>query len=325
MAKITPSDSEGLNQINRLLRRYCGATADGLEAVLCPLLVPIHTLDKTIKKLPQQTHYRASFTVRIDPKNAPVLQIGRTGKFVPNTFNAGGAWLEIAKGRIIELDEKAGLAHGEVYTGGHRGLLEAALEKLSNDDYLEIDQFGAAAKVLSGLAEYELCQLAQSKGYKVRRMPEDMARHLGSYANYDFEFEKNGRTQKVELKSIWGTNTQFARLIHSTTTAPDCDKKFWTADQIRNYYPTSSCKFATQDIFAVSLFLRTGNIKDFAFARSVPKDIAPFGLPLRPVQAWCAIRFQVEARSRPATNIKTQQMSSERYSEAMPFSCELHR
>jgi len=150
---------------------------------------------------------------------------------------------------------------------------------LTREDLLEIDQYGAAAKVLSGLAEYELCALAQAQGYKVRRMPEDMARHLGSYANYDFEFEKEGRVQKVEVKSLWGTNTHYARLIHSTTKAPKGDKGTWTEEQKRNHYPTSSCKFTTQDIFAVSLFLRNGNIKDFAFARSVPKDVKPFGLP----------------------------------------------
>ncbi len=97
----------------------------------------------------------------------------------------------------------------------------------------------------------------------MRRMPEDMAKHLGQYYNYDFEFERYGVIKKVEVKSLWGTNTDFARLIHSTG----------------KDYPTSSCKYATQDIFAVSLFLRTGNIRDFAFARSVPSDEKSYGLP----------------------------------------------
>ena len=271
--------SKDLTRITRLLRRYCGATPEGLEAVLCPLLVPIHALDKKIFKLEKQTHYRASFTVRITPENQSVLQIGRTGKFVPGGYGEGAAWLEVAKGRIIKLDEANGIALGEIYTGGKRTDLEAALKKLTKDDLLEIDQYGAAAKVLSGLAEYELCALAQARGYRVRRMPEDMARHLGCYANYDFEFEKGGRVQKVEVKSLWGTNTQYARLIHSTTTAPKGEEEDWTDEQRKNYYPTSSCKFGTQDVFAVSLFLRTGNIKDFAFARSVPKDEKSFGLP----------------------------------------------
>jgi hypothetical protein len=132
---------------------------------------------------------------------------------------------------------------------------------------LEIDQFGASAKVLSGLAEYYLMRQAEAEGYSVRRMPEDMARHLGVYANYDFEFSKNGQTKKVESKSLWGTKTSCARLIHSKTKG----------------YRSSSCKFITQDIFAVSLFLRTGNITDFAFARSVPQSPErPYGLPVVP-------------------------------------------
>ena len=94
-------------------------------------------------------------------------------------------------------------------------------------------------------------------------MPEDMAQHIGTYRNYDFEVEKKGVRKKVEVKSLWGTNTKFARLIHSKTDG----------------YPTSSCKFATQDFFAVSLFLRTGRIQDFAFARSVPKNVKLYGLP----------------------------------------------
>ena len=90
-----------------------------------------------------------------------------------------------------------------------------------------------------------------------------MAKHIGGYTYFDFEVEKKGVTKRLEAKSLWGTNTKFARLIHSKTDG----------------YPTSSCKFATQDFFAVSLFLRTGRIQDFAFARSVPKDVKSYGLP----------------------------------------------
>jgi hypothetical protein len=144
---------------------------------------------------------------------------------------------------------------------------------------LEIDQYGAAAKVLSGLAEHALVKQLTGQGYQVKRMPEDMARHLGNYANYDFEVSMDGITRKVEVKSIWGTNTRFARLIHSTTSKPKGNPEHWTEQQKYNYYPTSSCKFSTQDIFAVSLFLRTGNITDFAFARSAPNDVQPHGLP----------------------------------------------
>ena len=188
-------------------------------------------------------------------------------------------WHEIAKGRIINVDVSTGIASGEIYTGGRKADLERALTILSVEDLLEVDQYGAAAKVLSGLAEHSLVGQLVETGYIVKRMPEDMAKHLGSYPNYDFEVSKDNQTRKLEVKSLWGTNTQYARLIHSRTSKPPGTPADWTGTQRRNYYPTSSCKFSTQDIFAVSLFLRTGNIRDFAFARSVPIDIQPHGLP----------------------------------------------
>ena len=264
-----------------LTRRYSGSSIESLVAVMCPLLIPIRSLDKTVFKVVGQGHYRASFTVAVTEESQVVLQRGRTGKFVPTGFgvDADVIWREIAKGRIIQVDADTGLASGEVYTGGSRQKLVSALQELEETDVLEIDQYGASAKVLSGLAEYQLVQMAQEDGYTVRRMPEDMARHLGAYPNFDFELDRDGKAKKIEVKSVWGTNTEYARLIHSTTTRPRDLESEWTDAQRRNYYPTSSCKFETQDIFAVSLFLRTGNIRDFAFARSVPKDRAPYGLP----------------------------------------------
>jgi hypothetical protein len=247
----------------RLTKRYGGATAEAMEGILCPVLIPIRSLDKAIFKIPGQPHWRASFTIGIDRECEDLIVPGRTGKFVPNSYEAGGGWKEIAKGRILKVDEKAGIAEGEVYCGGQRKDLESALAELGGDDYLEIDQYGASAKVLSGLVEYSLVRVLKEAGYTVRRMPEDMAQHIGTYRHYDFEAEKGGVTKKIEAKSLWGTNTKFARLIHSKT----------------DNYPTSSCKFETQDFFAVSLFLRTGNIRDFAFARSVPKDVKAYGLP----------------------------------------------
>lgn len=261
-------------------KRYQGVTPDALIAVLCPLLVPIRTLDKTIIKLEKQSHYRASFTIEITKENKSVLQVGRTGKFIPEAFQAGkGPWREIVKGRIINIDYQNGIAEGEMYTGSGKTALKKALEELTDQDFLEIDQYGSAAKILSGLAEFYLAEQAKQEGYEVVRMPEDMARHLGAYANFDFIFKKDGIEKNVEAKSIWGTNTKYARLIHSTTTKPRGNEETWTERQKLNYYPTSSCKFATQDIFAVSLFLRTGNIKDFAFAHSVSNQIKPYGLP----------------------------------------------
>jgi len=266
----------------RLLTRRYEADPQALVAVLCPLLVPIHTLDKSILILPGQKHARASFTVQMTEENYGVLVRGRTGKFVPAGYGSGEpGWREIAKGRIIEIDAKQGIAEGEVYLGfgGDEASLTEAIEQLSTEDFLEIDQYGVAAKALSGLTEYYLVRDLKARGYRVFRMPEDMAGHLGSYMNFDFIAEKNGRSRRLEVKSLWGTNTRFARLIHSTTTKPKGDPDTWTVEQKANYYPTSSCKFATQDFFAVSLFLRTGNIAEFAFARSVSRDEQPHGLP----------------------------------------------
>lgn len=250
---------------NRLTKRYGGVTPKAMESILCPILIPIQGLDKSIHKVDGQSHYRASFTIKIDTECEDLIVPGRTGKFVPKAYKDGGVWREIAKGRILSVDRHARLAYGEIYTGSasKKAELEKALAGLTQYDFLEIDQYGASAKVLSGLVEYSLVKVLKGAGYHVRRMPEDMAKHIGSYAYFDFEVEKDAVKKKLEAKSLWGTNTRFARLIHSLTDG----------------YPTSSCKFATQDFFAVSLFLRTGNISDFAFARSVPRDVRPYGLP----------------------------------------------
>lgn len=266
----------------RLLTRRYAADPAALTAVLCPLLVPISSLDKTVHILPGQKHARATFTAQLTEENYSVLVRGRTGKFVPAGYASGEpGWREIAKGRIINVGESAGSVEGEVYLGfgSNEASLAEAIAQLSTDDFLEIDQYGVAAKALSGLTEYYLMQDLKARGYRVFRMPEDMAGHLGAYMNFDFIVEKDGQSRRLEVKSLWGTNTRFARLIHSTTTRPKGDPDLWTAQQKANYYPTSSCKFATQDFFAVSLFLRTGNITEFAFARSVPRDEQPYGLP----------------------------------------------
>jgi hypothetical protein len=276
------TDNLSPDEAMKMLTRRYTAEPEALVAVLCPLLVPIHTLDKKIFIVEGQTHARASFTVRVNGETSGVLVRGRTGKFVPASYGGGEpGWREIAKGRIISVDTKKGIAEGEVYLGfgGREAELQAAVAELTEHDFLEIDQYGVAAKALSGLSEYYLVNHLKSRGYHAVRMPEDMAAHLGAYMNFDFLIERDGVKKRLEVKSLWGTNTAFARLIHSTTTAPPGDPKTWTNQQKANYYPTSSCKFATQDIFAVSMFLRTGNIREFAFARSVPRDVQPHGLP----------------------------------------------
>jgi hypothetical protein len=266
-------------QFRLIQRRYGNAVPDAFVDILCPLLIPIRSIDRQIIKLDGQSHYRATFTIDLSPENRQIVCVGRTGKFVPKEFGLGGAWREIAKGRIIQVDQTNELAVGEIYVGSNRRELERALEALTDDDLLEIDQYGAAAKVLSGLAERSLLMQLSEQGYQVQRMPEDMARHLGNYLNYDFKVSKGDSERKVEVKSLWGTDVRYARLIHSTTSKPKGDPAEWTPEQHSNYYPTSSCKFKTQDIFAVSLFLRTGDINSFAFARSVPSDMRPYGLP----------------------------------------------
>lgn len=251
----------------RLTRRYGEVTPDALESILCPVLIPIGDLDKTISRIKGQGHFRGSFEVKITKDNQALLVPGRTGKFVPRDYVLGGVWRELAKGRIISVDPAAGVAKGEIYLGssGKRGELQKAIDLLSVEDFWEVDQYGASAKVLSGLVEYSLVRVLREQGYAVLRMPEDMAKHIGGYAYFDFEVSKAGLVKRVEAKSLWGTNTRFARLIH---------KK-----DVRQGYSTSSCKFSAQDFFAVSLFLRDGNIRSFAFARSVPKDVKPHGLP----------------------------------------------
>jgi hypothetical protein len=255
-------DYEGF--FHQISKRYGHVTPDVLVRVLSPMLIPIHHLDKEITKEKGQKHFKAMFTVNITEENRELMTIGRTGKFVPNSYRLGGGWREICKGRLIHIDLHEGIAVGEIYVGRNsKTALQQALDELSENDFLEIDQYGASAKILSGLVEHSLANLARSNGYRVNRMSEDLAKHLGEYYNYDFEFEKQGEMRKIEVKSLWGTDTRCARLIHSTTKG----------------YKTSSCKFETQDIFAVSLFLRTGNINDFAFARSVSDADKSYGLP----------------------------------------------
>ncbi|MEO9336057.1 hypothetical protein ABFT80_01295 [Mesorhizobium sp. SB112] len=268
-----------LDYLHILTRRY-SVSPEALSAVLCPILIPIKSIDKRIFKSPGEGHWRAMFTAEITDQNRGVITRGRTGKFVPALYGTGQpGWREIAKGRITEVISQENLMVGEVYVGSKLPELEKAVAQLTVDDYLEIDQYGAAAKVLSGLAEYHLVRNLEAAGFTVTRMPEDMARHLGHYANFDFLVEKGGVKKKIEAKSLWGTDTRFARLIHSTTTRPKGNQVDWTPEQRANYYPTSICKFNTQDFFAVSLFLRTGNINDYAFVRSVPSDVQAYGLP----------------------------------------------
>lgn len=254
--------------IAQIRKRYGKVDLDALVAVLCPILIPIGDLDRTVFNRGEGvtgTHWRARFSVTVTPQSRQIVQPGRTGKFVPRGYATGSEpWKEIAKGRILTVDPIADVAYGEVYIGGgSKALVQQAVDQLDPGDYWEVDQFGAAAKVLSGLSEYTFAKNAANEGYRVSRMPEDVAKHVSAYYNYDFLLARNGQTRRVEIKSLWGTDTRYARLIHSKS----------------NTHKTSSCLFAAQDIFAVSLFLRTGDIHSFAYARSVPESSEkPYGL-----------------------------------------------
>lgn len=253
--------------LKRLTRRYGNVSPEALTAVLDPLLVPIKNIDRNVHRVAGQQHWRASFQITIDPRHDQILVPGRTGKFVPAAHvDSGGLWKEIAKGRLTQIDELEGVAHGEVYVGSStRAALEKALDSLDERDFWEVDQYGASAKLLSGLTEYYLVKKLHSEGFTVRRMPEDVARHINAYYYYDFAIIKEGKRRRLEVKSLWGTDTRYARLIHSKSKS----------------HITSSCKFDTQDYFAVSLFLRTGNLEDFAFAKSVSRQIdSTCGLPM---------------------------------------------
>ncbi len=260
----TPSHGVDYQSLfDRILRRYGHPDPEGLAAVLTPVLIPVKSIGSKIESL--KNHFRTSFKADIVPEAEHLMVRGQTGKFVPRAYaegDADGIWNEKAKGRVVNVDRSAGVVEGEVYRSRKMDL-EEEIQDLTADDYLEVDQYGAAAKILSGLVEHHFLKDARDSGYTVRRMPEDMAKHLGDYHNYDFEITKGGETQRVEVKSLWGTNTDYARLIHSKSKG----------------YKTSSCKFKTQEIFAVSRFLRTGDVSDFAYAKSVSEEDQPHGLP----------------------------------------------
>ncbi len=246
--------------VETLLQRFKGATLDMLEEVLVPLQVPLDSVGKEVRRY--GTHYGVSFSIKAGTEH-PTITRGRTGKVVPKELLDGLAgWEELLKARIHEARE--GKADGELHAINKTELIKR-LNRVRVGDILELDRFGVTAKLESALTEAVLVAHGLQRGYRVTRMPEDIARHLGTYYHFDFLFEKGGVTKRVESKSLWGTDTRKARLIHSKSAS----------------HVTSSAKFKTQDIFAVNLWLRTGTITDIAFARSIAKDENhPYGLPM---------------------------------------------
>ncbi|MEQ1761430.1 MAG: hypothetical protein ABL986_24240, partial [Vicinamibacterales bacterium] len=212
------------------------------------------------------------------PAGAQVqLEDGTTGKVVPRGHVEGLLpWREIIKARVRGCTGT--VVKGELYFPA--GRKAAALKELSVGDYVEIDAFGITSKIESALCEASLFQLATSLGFAATRMPENVAKHVGTQNYFDFRLERAGAVYRVELKSLWGTDTTKARLIHTVSREGGGKNSSRTDRQV---WSTSSCRFIDQDIFAVSLWLRTGRVTDFAFAVSAPDaQHQEWGLPRVP-------------------------------------------
>lgn len=277
--------------VSFLLRRFGGATPEMLDRVLTPYRLRIvdifpAVIDEEPKKKKKKSKPRKSKKPKVAKKQFraevpgdvwTAFEQGTTGKVVPRAYVEGeGSWREIVKARILRSFPDH--VEGELYFSGPR--MEAALAEVSVGDYLEIDPFGVTSKVESALAEAAFFREAERLGFAVVRMPENVAMHIGTQSYYDFRLRKDGKEYWVELKSLWGTDTTKARLIH-TVSRDGAGKNKSRKD--RQVWRTSSCRFEDQHIFAISMWLRTGRITDFAFAVSVSEDQhSTWGLPKVP-------------------------------------------
>lgn len=257
--------------VSLLLRRFGGATIEMLNRVLTPYRLRIEEISPGKRK--GTKHFRAEVTGDI----WTTFEQGTTGKVVAKEYVEGTtAWREIIKARILK--SAPAFVEGELYFSGPN--LKKALAEVKVGDYLEVDPFGVTSRVESALAEAAFFREAQKHGYSGIRMPENVAMHVGTQSYYDFKLQKDGKVYWVELKSLWGTDTTKARLIHTVSRDGGGKNK---SRKDRQVWRTSSCRFKDQDIFAVSMWLRTGQITDFAFAISVPEDEhAKWGLPKVP-------------------------------------------
>lgn len=257
--------------MDALLARFGGATVEMLDRVLTPYRLPVSSIDVA------PDGKTAQFEATIPADVWTTFEEGTTGKVVPRAHIEGNApWKEVIKARIREARQRSVV--GELYFAPAR--FAAALREVKTGDYLEIDPFGVTSKIESALCEAALFQVATAAGFAVTRMPENVAKHVGTQNYFDFRLERAGRIYRVELKSLWGTDTTKARLIHTVSkegggkNSKREDKQVWN---------TSSCRFKDQDIFAVSMWLRTGRVTDFAFALSVPeRRHKKWGLPVVP-------------------------------------------
>lgn len=262
--------------VSLLLRRFGGATVEMLNRVLTPYRLKITDLQKVMSKK-SKSKFALDFKAEVTGEIWTTFEEGTTGKVVPREYVEGeGPWREIIKARVLKSDPTS--VEGELYFSPARYAIAAAEVKVG--DYLEIDPFGVTSKVESALAEAAFFREAEKNGFTVIRMPENVAKHVGTQNYFDFKLEKEGKIYWVELKSLWGTDTTKARLIH-TVSRQGGGKN--SARKDRQIWKTSSCRFKDQDIFAVSLWLRTGKITDFAYALSAPSDKhANWGLPKVP-------------------------------------------
>lgn len=260
-----------MTTIAGLLARFGGATTEMLARVLTPYRLRLLRIDVAANGK------SAEFEAAIPADVWTTFEEGTTGKVVPRDHvEDGGPWKEIVKARIREATERTVI--GELYFTPTR--VAEALREVRVGDYVEIDPFGVTSKIESSLCEAALFQLATAAGFTVTRMPENVAKHVGTQNYYDFRLVRDAQAYRVELKSLWGTDTTKARLIHTVSKAGGGknsrreDKQAWD---------TSSCRFKDQDIFAVSMWLRTGRVTDFAFALSVSAEQHPdWGLPSVP-------------------------------------------
>lgn len=252
-----------------------GAEPEIMQEVLCPVRVPIKEIDPKIVKLYGHAHSRAGFTLALEERFASLLTVGRTGKFVSGAAD-GFSPEEIAKGKILSVDEEKGIAKGEIYTGTAQiADLQSAVQKLSDRDFFEIDPYGIAEKIRKSLIEEQLIKTARKQGYKVRTKSEDPARKTGIHP-YDFLLEKDGVRKKVSIKSLWENDRSRVKLAYASS----------------NDYFSRSCKFEDQDIFAVNLAERTGNLEDFVFAKSVSAKESEHGLLCAANYEDCAMQKQ---------------------------------
>jgi hypothetical protein len=252
-----------------LLARFGGATAEMLDRVLTPYRLRLSKIDIA------ENGKEAEFEAEIPADVWTTFEEGTTGKVVPkNHVERNAPWREVVKARIRET--KTHSVVGELYFAPVR--VKAALKEVKVGDYLEIDPFGVTSKVESALCEAALYQVATAAGFAVTRMPENVAKHVGTQNYYDFRLERDSLTYRVELKSLWGTDTTKARLIHTVSKEGGGGKNSKRDD--KQVWDTSSCRFQDQDVFAVSMWLRTGRVTDFAFALSAPENKhRDWGLP----------------------------------------------